>query len=123
MNEAIKLSERERKCLESLVEILRGADEGACIYFRTVAQDTGLTEQQVRRAVRSLARKGLAEYHRGLFDDDGFTAGSGYCPTKAGRALIEPCDICGEEAIYAYDGKMECQVHYGKSTKQAELPI
>lgn len=90
MNKTVKISDRERKCLESLVMIYSEYDEGRCTYFRVISKQTGLTEQQVRRSVRSLARKGLAEYHRGLFDDDGFTAGSGYCATKAGAELIDP---------------------------------
>ena len=49
--------------------------------------ETKLEKTQVRRSVRSLARKGLAEFVRGLFDDDGMVAGSGYCCTRAGKEL------------------------------------
>jgi len=40
----------------------------------------------VRRIVRHLARKGLAEFHRALQDDAGAVAGAGYCVTATGRA-------------------------------------
>ena len=83
-----KISERERKCLEYLASIFE--NEGNCTYFRVIAEYTKLTEKQVKRSVRSLARKGLAKYERGLFDDDGFTAGSGYRATEEGNNLIEP---------------------------------
>lgn len=44
--------------------------------------------REVRRIVRCLARKGLAEYWRGLWSDDG-PAGGGYCITPAGRAKLK----------------------------------
>ena len=36
------------------------------------------------RYVRALARKGFAEYFRGLCREDGDFAGAGYCITRAG---------------------------------------
>ena len=78
---------------------------------------TDLTLKEVRRSCRSLKKKGLAEFYRGLFDEDGKAAGSGYCATRKGASLICPCDICGDLAMYDYDGKLECENHYGKSTK------
>lgn len=88
MKDEIKISERERKVLEVLVETYRNSEEGTCRYMKYIAQDCGLEYSQVRRAVRSLARKGLAEYHRGLFNDDGMVAGSGYCASKKGAEMI-----------------------------------
>jgi DNA-binding MarR family transcriptional regulator len=73
--------------LEVLAEIYD--HESNCYFFRHIAAETGLEITQVRKACRSLARKGLAEYLRGLFDEDGMVAGSGYCCTKAGAELIE----------------------------------
>jgi hypothetical protein len=58
----------------------------------------------VRRACRSRAKKELAEFLRGLFDEDGMVAGSGYGATLKGAALINACDICGGLAVYDYDG-------------------
>ena len=81
----IKISEREKKCLTYLLSIY-GNDQD-CTYFRFIGQAVGLEEQKVRRVVRSLARKGLAEYVRGLFDERGFIAGSGYRATELGRKL------------------------------------
>lgn len=37
---------------------------------------------------RSLARKGFAEYARGLWTDDGTPAGSGYACTQSGRNAL-----------------------------------
>lgn len=54
-------------------------------YFKDVAKKTGLSESQSRRAVRSLARKGLAAYSV-LWDDDEHVMGSGYCCTALGAA-------------------------------------
>ena len=93
MTDHIKISERERKCLKVMAEIWN--EECNCYRFKYIAKETKLTIQQVRRSVRALARKGLAEYLRGLFDEDGMVAGSGYCATKEGALLINPCKNCG----------------------------
>lgn len=49
----------------------------------------GTARAGVRRACRSLARKGLAEYHKGLWTEDGEPAGAGYCISKVGIAYLE----------------------------------
>lgn len=55
--------------------------------FAGIINGTGLDRKQVRRACRYLARKGFAEFCRGLWNDEG-PAGSGYGATKAGRELV-----------------------------------
>lgn len=88
MEEAIKISERERKCLGILAEYYD--DELNCLYMRTIAANTKLTIVQTRRSVRSLARKGFVELIRGLIDEEtGMLAGSGWCATEKGKKLIE----------------------------------
>lgn len=58
--------------------------------FDAIAQLTELTDlREVRRIVRHLARKGFAEYRRGLWTEDGYVAGAGYCITKAGIQALE----------------------------------
>lgn len=76
------VSERELRILEVLTD--HYCMEGNCLYFSYIGKLTSLDRSQVKRSVRSLARKGFAEYVRGLFDDDGMVAGSGYCATRAG---------------------------------------
>jgi hypothetical protein len=76
------LNEEEIRALECLSNHYHS--EGNCLYFRTIAEYAGIEPKRVRRIVRSLARKGYAEFVRGLFDDDGQAAGSGYCCTRAG---------------------------------------
>lgn len=88
-----QVSEREKAVLKCLAEHY-DAWEGTCIYTRTIAKETGLTLEQARRSVKALVRKGLAEYHRGLFNDDGMAAGSGYCASKEGALLINACKDC-----------------------------
>ena len=84
-----KMSAREEKVLAYLDEYYDRIDEN-CHYFWLIADGTGLDKKQVRRAARSLARKGLTKYVRGLFDEDGQVAGSGYCCTQLGHdALAE----------------------------------
>lgn len=52
--------------------------EGA-YHFAAIMELTGLEHKRIRRACRSLARKQLAKYCRGLFNEsDGQPYGSGY---------------------------------------------
>lgn len=106
MNKPITISEKERIVLEVLAEEFSG--EANCFYFRGIVSrlkglKNELDERQVRIACRSLARKGLAEFQRGLFDQDGMVAGSGYSATEQGAALISPCDDCGNLAHYDWE--------------------
>lgn len=85
----IKVSELEHKVLVALVEVYDShGGEDYCTRFKYIADDLKLEVRQVRRACRALARKGLAKYVRGLFDDDGMVAGSGYCATDIGAKQI-----------------------------------
>ena len=104
----IKISQRERDCLVYLASFY--GDEQDCTYFRVIAKEVGgITEKQARRAVRSLARKGLAEYVRGLFNDDGMVAGSGYRATKEGALLVSGCTQCKVVVADMDDGTcLEC---------------
>lgn len=61
---------------------------GYALYFREIAERSGVPERQVRRVVRALARKGVVTLVRGLFDDEGRTAGSGYGLMPLGRAML-----------------------------------
>lgn len=88
----MKINDKEKKCLTELAPFYNDW-EGNCLYFREIAKRTRLTIKEVRRAVRSLARKGLAQYERGLFDNDGMVAGSGYSCTEAGKKLAEELQL------------------------------
>ena len=86
----MKISEREKQCLQALFDINGGDyynEEGGWAMYSQVVKATGLTFSQARRSVRALVRKGLAEFDR-LFDDDGFLNGSGHHITQAGIDLI-----------------------------------
>lgn len=83
----VSISTTERICLECLSD--HYYSEANCLYMRTIAAFTNLTLTQVRRSVRSLARKGYTDLVRGLVDDDGLLKGSGYCATPAGHAFIQ----------------------------------
>lgn len=89
MRGEITVSERELKVLVALDQDF--SSEFYCwmaLYFRTIAERSGIEPHLVRRVVRSLARKGLAQYERGLFTEDGLTAGSGYRCTQAGHDFL-----------------------------------
>jgi hypothetical protein len=86
----MKLNEIERKVLGALADAYDPYDGFGFLGFAGIESRTeGLDRKQIRRAARSLARKGLAEYQRGLWDIHGEMAGSGYGCTKQGAALME----------------------------------
>ena len=121
------INENERKVLEILAEAY-SPDEWGAYAFASLSRQTKLEVKQVRRACRSLAKKGLAVYERTLWNDDG-PAGAGYRASEEGAALIDPCDLCGKRAVYDYEvdekGEMaittegrrirECEEHYKQS--------
>jgi DNA-binding MarR family transcriptional regulator len=78
-----RVSDIEKKCLETL------AGEPDIVYtMKSIVDETKLTLAQVRRSVRSLAKKGLAELSRAYDEENGTFCGSGYSATEAGVALI-----------------------------------
>lgn len=85
----MKISENQRKCLLVMAEIFN--HDSDCYYMRHIAKETGLPQDKVRIYVRALARKGLAEYVRGLFNsyEEWKVAGSGYRATRAGYDLVK----------------------------------
>lgn len=58
------------------------------ISFETVANRAEMDISKVRRAVRGLARKGLARFCRVSWTDEGQPHGAGYGLTKEGRDLL-----------------------------------
>ena len=87
MKEEIKLNENEKLCLSCLTSVFGGYEGEFCMAFKTISGDTKLEVKAVRRAVRSLARKGLAKFYRGLMTEDGEVAGAGYTATEKGCEL------------------------------------
>ncbi len=79
------------KCLDALDGLTR-PDGEMCVPFKPIMSATELDRKTVRRTVRALARKGLAEYFRGLWSEDGQPAGAGYCITRAGREALSVKD-------------------------------
>ena len=77
-----------KKCLAALNELTSPNGE-MCMPFRPLMDRTELDRKTVRRNIRALARKGLAEYFRGLWTEDGDPAGAGYCITVAGQRLAD----------------------------------
>lgn len=77
----MKLSLMEAKALSAWDQCEVGFGFG----FKVAANLSGVEEHRIRRAVRSLARKGAVEFKRCLWDEcDGEMLGAGYVLTKAG---------------------------------------
>lgn len=117
-----KLNPNELKILTKLAEEYdsSGWEETGYFAFGPLSHATRLNRKQVRLACRSLARKGLAKYMRGLVDYDGVPAGAGYGATLEGAAYISPCDVCKKLAHYDFTvdsgGKHEWETGYDKKT-------
>lgn len=64
------------------------AEDFDVISFKTIAKRAEMDLSKVRRAVRGLARKGLAKFCQVSWTDDGEPHGAGYGLTKQGRELL-----------------------------------
>lgn len=83
------LTKRELPVLATLAELSQPHGEFCVTFDRISGQPRNSSETaEVRRVVRQLARKGYAQFVRGLFDDDGAMCGSGYCITPDGIAAL-----------------------------------
>ena len=90
MTSMLVLSEtqhRERVVLNALVQTV--SEDFGFMSFASITAVCGLDRRLVRRACRSLARKGLAKYARGLWTENGEPAGAGYAITREGLAQLE----------------------------------
>lgn len=92
----MKLNETERIVLSILAGAYSSYDGFCCLSFAGILEDKRCgplaTRRAVRLACRSLARKGLAQYQRGLWREDGEMAGAGYGVTRAGAELVSTFD-------------------------------
>lgn len=79
-----RLNLHERKVLEAMAESYNDYEDFIYSNFASLSSATGLDRKEVRRAARSLKRKGLAQFMSGLWTEDGEMAGSGYACTSAG---------------------------------------
>lgn len=87
---SVRLTQLQRQLLTAW----RGTNEEfGCLSFRTIARRSGVQRDLVRRVTRALARKGLAQFHRGLWTDGGEPAGSGYGLTALGSAALDLIDL------------------------------
>lgn len=73
---------------ELILRYLAGIEDGFCSHIAPLAEHIGVDREIARGHLRSLADRGLAQYQKGLWYDDGLPAGSGYGITEAGRAQL-----------------------------------
>ena len=86
MTDEIKLVGFEKQAFSAWVGTYSDFD---ILSFSRVAYRAGMQKDKVRRAVRGLARKGLAHFCNASWTDDGEFSGAGYGLTEKGRALLE----------------------------------
>ena len=84
------MSDNEHKVLVYLLSLPEQYSGGwCCACCAPIMQDTGLDRKTVRRACRSLKRKGLAQFHNALWTEDGEMYGSGYCATDEAISALK----------------------------------
>ncbi len=93
----IKLNENEARVLGQLVEYYEHNEDYAYVSFSPLMTHLKLDRAAVRRACRSLKRKGFATFLTGLMTEDGEFAGAGYSATEEGVKFLNVNDEDEEE--------------------------
>ena len=83
------MQDHHRKVLTALSDVYDESEDWCYQSFAGIVNRTGMDRKEVRRICRHLARKGWAEYGKGLWSEDGDPVGSGYRITEAGVAALE----------------------------------
>ena len=84
----MKLTEAQRR-EQRILSVLAEADEDYGYFgFDSLSRQTQMDRRQVRLDVRRMARKGLTQFGKGLWTDEGGLAGSGYAITESGRKAL-----------------------------------
>lgn len=81
----MNLTKMERLILKAWDETSEDFD---FLPFSYVEQKTGFSRRTVKLIVRRLSKKGVTQFGKGLFNDDGEVAGSGYGLTDFGRDTL-----------------------------------
>ena len=71
-----------------LRSLQRAYENELCLGLGRIVMNTGVPREIARGFLAGLREDGSVEYHRGLMTEDGEVAGSGYCLSSAGYALL-----------------------------------
>lgn len=83
------LSNDQQVVLKALAESYSTYEGFNYTGFKSLSAHTMMRKARVRVVTRQLARKGLAEYAKGLFTEDGAVAGAGYSVTTLGNVVAQ----------------------------------
>jgi hypothetical protein len=89
---SVRLTDMERETLSAW----RRCEEGCGFGFKTAAKFCATPPHNIRRATRSLARKGMLEYQRCLYWEDECQIGAGYTLTRAGAEAIAAMELADD---------------------------
>ncbi len=85
------MSPTTERCLQRLADLRETHGAERAFTFATIGDELPeFSRATIRRTVRLLARRGHAEYCRGLYTAEGDLAGSGYCITETGYKAARP---------------------------------
>jgi hypothetical protein len=96
------VSEIQAKCLVDIADQTEGRNGEYLVRFYSISKHLGIRQDEVRRAVRALKRKGLVE-HSQAFGDDGYLCGSGHGVTVAGQFEAAALRISHKSLFYSPD--------------------
>jgi hypothetical protein len=82
--EKLRLSHKEKLAFKYYADLFYEYGDEAFAYNSAVCKYAGLTYKEVTSFNKKLRSLDLLEYKRGLFDDEGMTAGSGNALTRKG---------------------------------------
>jgi hypothetical protein len=80
-----KLTQNEAMALRAWIDTDEDFD---VLSFAAIHRRSQLPKHLVRRTVRAMGRKGVTQFVRGCWNEDGEPTGSGYGLTETGRALM-----------------------------------
>lgn len=104
--------------VKAMMTLNEASAEMPVLSFATISAWSGLTIEQTRSSVRSLASKGVAEYWPCCWSDDGEPKGAGYALTKQGRSAAQAIEARSVETE-RLDPKGESAVHEVDASEHA----
>lgn len=83
--------------VRAMMAMHEASEDMPVLSFATISAWSGLTLEQTRAAVRQLASKGVAEFWRMCWSDDGEPKGAGYALTDQGRKAAQGIEARSDE--------------------------
>ncbi len=84
-----RLLDANKELLDILGVLFEAYQREVCYPYQVICDDTKLDLVEVKRLIKLLKMLGYVDYVRGLMDDDGMVAGSGFCINREKADEVE----------------------------------